>query len=99
MTFIVHFLSHLSSLLLQLVDDEQRSIEEAFDTVAKARFFAATKARSDGRLDALVPASISEGVDGRLNASLGLFCVEERLQLCRSRGHRKWEGMQKGQRQ
>lgn len=52
------------------------------NTVAQASLFATTKARADGRLDALVPAPVGESVDGRLNAGLGLLCVEEGLQLC-----------------
>lgn len=106
-------LSHLSSLLLQLVHlsnqikirspssaphhpvtsdltafclcstyNEQTGIQETLDTVAKARLFATTEAGTDGRLDALIPATVCEGVDGRLYASLGLLGVEERLQLC-----------------
>merc|ERR1712157_308055 len=72
---------HLSSLFLQLVDDEQGGIQEAFDAVAQASLLAPAEAGADGRLDALVPASVCERVDRRLHASLGLLGVEERLQL------------------
>lgn len=72
---------HLSSLFLQLVDDEETRIEEAFHAVAEASFFATTKAGADGGLNALIPTSVGESVNGRLDAGLGLFCVEERLEF------------------
>ena len=56
-----------------------------FNTVAQTSFFATTKARTDRRLDALVPAPIGESVNRRLNAGLSLLCVEERLELCHPR--------------
>ena len=53
------------------------------NTVAEARLLAAAERGADGGLDALVPASVCERVDGRLNTSLGLLGVEEGLEFCR----------------
>lgn len=69
--------------------DEQRGVQEAIvsilyvplHAVGQAGLFATTKARADRGLHALVPASLRERVNSRLDASLRLLSIQERVQL------------------